>query len=210
MSYKKLTLLVLVTILLFSCASGGQPIGDKTIEQLDYEAELFAGFLGSFFDHYSPFEDEELGPRMMKKSTSSTYTTRGPQGGKAVIKLKTRSVPDLPNWNFNMDFSTLFKNYNYKGLIVNSKDAKILIDMDMILTGDDSDEINGTFKLLFSGTFHYSGEATGTARFKLVAEADMSENFDDVEPSELYFSIDGIEMDTEEFDLFDSGDGDQA
>lgn len=210
MIYRKLALLALVTFLLFSCASGEQPIGDKTKEQLDYEAELFAGFIGNFFDHYSPFEDEDLGPKMMKKSTSSNYTTRGPQGGKAVIKLKTSSVPDLPNWNFNMDFSTLFQNYNYKGLIVNSKDAKIIIDMNMILTGDDSDEIEGTFKIVFSGTFHYSGEATGTARFKMVAEAGMDENFDDVDPSELYFSIDGIEMETEDLDIFDSGDGDQA
>lgn len=209
MIYRQLSLLAIVTILLFSCVSGEQPIGDKTQEQLDYEAGLIGDFIANFFDEYSPFEDENFGQLMLQKSTSDKYTVRGPQGGKAIVEMKTQSIPDLPNWNFDMDFTTIFKNYNHKGLIINSKDTQILVELDMLIQ-DGGDDVSGVIELTFSGTFHYSGEATGTARFKLVAEGSTADNFEDAKTKELHFSIDGIEMDTDNVDIFNNADDGEA
>lgn len=205
MYYKKLTLLAIVTLLFFSCLSNGQPQSDKSREQLDYETGLLGEFIVNFFADYSPFDDEDFGQLMLQKSTSESYTVRGPQGGKALIEMKTESVPDLPNWNFTLDFTTVFKNYNYKGLVINSSDTVILVDFNMLIE-DGGDNVSGVIELTFSGTLEYSGEATGTARFKLVAVGNSLDNFKSGETKELYFSIDGIEMDTEGLDIFNSDD----
>lgn len=201
MLYKKFTLLAIMTLLLFSCVSGGEQKEPKSTEQLQNEGRMLDSILTNFME--KNFDFKKLENLSDVESHEESHTVEGPDGGTAEISIKSKTVLDGTKKVYNFNFEATFDNYSYEGLTFNS--GSLNFSAEASLTVDEEGEETPTgISMALDGEIEYSGTASGSAELKLASTLayDSDSSIPSSEEEEQFLIIDGTEVDTTDFQFF--------